>query len=322
MIRRVAILTATVAAGATLAVVSLGGMFGVPGADAATLTCNAALGPWNGDSADKGKRDAARLGPESRAIVAEIISIGGQRQISPRGWQIAIQAGMTESGLRNLDYGDADSVGIFQMRTSMGWGTPEQLADVPYQINKFYDVMLNVADWETRRPGDVAQAVERSAFPDRYHNWEAMAAFLVSEGGQVLDPTGCGGSGSGGPIADIVIAFAKEQLGEPYLWGGNGPDAWDCSGIVLAAYKKAGIAVPRVADAQYAAGRHYPLAEAQPGDLVFWSDSAGNPGPAIHHVAIYLGDNKVIHAPQTGDVVKISTIWPTELVHTVTRPGT
>lgn len=323
MIGRIATITAGVAAVATFAVVGLSGLFGVPGAGAAPLACDAALGPWNGDSLDKGQRDAARLRPESRAIVAEIIAIGGQRQISPRGWQIAIQAGMTESGLRNLDYGDLDSVGIFQMRTSMGWGSPEQLRSIPYQINKFYDVMLGVPEWETRRPGDVAQAVERSAFPDRYHNWEAMAAFLISEAGQ-SDPTGCGtGSGSGGPAADIVIAFAKSQLGDPYLWGGKGPDAWDCSGLVVVAFNQAGIVMPRVASDQYNAGRHYPLTEAQPGDLVFWSDAAGTaPSPAIHHVAIYLGDNKVIHAPETGDVVKISPIWQSELVHTVTRPGT
>src|SRR3954469_10660589 len=145
------------------------------------VSCNASIGPWDAGGADKGKSDASNLNEEQRGVVAKIISIGQERKLPPLAWQIAIQAGMTESGLRPLDYGDADSLGIFQMRPSMGWGSPAQVIDPVYAINKFYDVLLAVPDWESKRPGDSAQAVERSAFPDRYHNWEAMAAFLISD---------------------------------------------------------------------------------------------------------------------------------------------
>jgi peptidoglycan DL-endopeptidase RipA len=158
-----------------------------------------------------------------------------------------------------------------------------------------------------------------------------MAAYLVSTLGNVADPTGCG-TGAASETAAKVIAAAKQWLGTPYAWGGgvNGPgpgtdgDAgvvgFDCSSLMLYAYNQAGITLPRVSYAQYNAGRHVPIAQVQPGDLVFWADSAGNPA-AIHHVALYIGDDKVIHAPQSGDVVKISKIWQNELVHTVTRPG-
>lgn len=302
-----------------------------PSADASTQPCQATLGPWPGGSGD-GAADAAALGAESQTIVRQIIQIGTSRQLPPRAWQIAIQAGMTESGLRNLGHGDRDSLGIFQMRPSMGWGTPAQLQDVHYQITKFYDVLLEVPNWEAIRPGDAAQQVERSAFPERYHRWEAMAAHLVATLGQVPDPTGCSASPVGDTAA-TAIAAAKRWLDTPYAWGGGGIDGpsrgtdddagvvgFDCSSLMLYAYNQAGITLPRVSYAQYDAGKHVPFSQAQPGDLVFWADAAGNPA-AIHHVALYLGDNKVIHAPQSGDVVKISEIWQDELVLTVTRPG-
>lgn len=293
-------------------------------------SCQATLGPWPAAGGGDGAADAATLGAESRQIADQIIALGQQRGLPPRAWQIAIQAGMTESGLRNLPGGDRDSLGIFQMRPSMGWGTPAQLQDVTYEITKFYDTLVIVPGWDTMRPGDAAQRVERSAFPDRYHRWEAMATYLVATVGQVADPTGCG-AGAPGEAAARAIEAAKRWLGTPYAWGGGGIDGpspgqggvvgFDCSSLMLYAYHQAGITLPRVSWQQYTAGKHAPLEQAQPGDLVFWADASGNPA-AIHHVALYLGNNQVIHAPDTGDVVKISTIWPNELVHTVTRPGT
>lgn len=309
---------------------------GAPPAAALPTTCQASLGPWPTEGGEgTGAADAANLTEGQLTIVTAIITIGKERGLSPRAWQIAIQAGMTESGLRNLDHGHADSLGIFQMRPSMGWGTPAQLQDVDYQITKFYDVLESIEGWEQMRPGRAAQAVERSAFPGRYHRWEAMAAYLVGQEGNVAHPTGCGGGAvaASGEVAQTVIAAAKEWLGTPYAWGGgtaqgpsmgSPPDAgvmgFDCSGLTLYAYAQAGITLPRVSATQYQAGAHVPLEQAQPGDLLFWSNSVGNPA-AIHHVAIYLGHNKVIHAPQSGDVVKISSIWHSGLVPTVTRPG-
>ncbi|GLZ35849.1 lipoprotein [Lentzea sp. NBRC 105346] len=291
------------------------------------VSCNAAIGPWESGGADKGRHDASRLNEEQRNIVARIISIGQERKLPPLAWQVAIQAGMTESGLRPLNYGDRDSLGIFQMRPSMGWGSPAQVTDPTYAINKFYDVLQAVPDWENRRPGDSAQAVERSAFPDRYHNWEAMAAFLLSELGQVADPAGCG-SGAGNFLvastaAGTAIEFTRQQLGEPYLWGGNGPDAWDCSGILVKAFAAAGVKLPRVANDQYRHGGAFlPVRDAQPGDLLFWAYDRSNP-ETVHHVGMYLGNNEYIHAPQTGDVVKISKInWDyAELMPQAVRPG-
>ncbi|WP_158849368.1 C40 family peptidase [Saccharothrix deserti] len=290
-------------------------------------SCNASIGPWTGGGEEKGRGDADRLTEEQRTTVANIISIGRELKLPPLAWQIAIQAGMTESGLRSLDYGDRDSLGIFQMRPSMGWGTPAQVTNPDYAIRKFYDVLLKLPNWEEQRPGDSAQDVERSAFPDRYHRWEAMAAFLISKEGDVTDPAGCGeGAGEyllASNAAGTAIDFTKEQLGEPYLWGGNGPDQWDCSGILVKAFAKAGVKIPRVANDQYMAGGAYlPVREAKAGDLIFWATNPANP-VTVHHVAMYLGNDEYIHAPQTGDVVKISKInWDYhELMPLAVRPG-
>jgi peptidoglycan DL-endopeptidase CwlO len=290
----------------------------------ASQTCQASLGPW--PAATGPAPNAAALTGDQQQTAALIISIGKQRNLPPRAWQIAIQAGMTESELRNLNGGDRDSLGIFQMRPSMGWGTVAQLQDPVYEINKFYDVLIAVPGWDTMRPGDAAQAVERSGFPQRYHAWEALATALLSQAG-VADPTGCAGIttvGANGTTAaaKIAIQVALAQQGKPYVWGATGPDTFDCSGLMLFAYRAAGITLPRVADQQYTAGAHLPVAQAQPGDLLFWADASGNPA-AIHHVAMYLGDGKIVEAQQSGMPVHIRAVsfGEGELVATATRPG-
>jgi cell wall-associated NlpC family hydrolase len=89
---------------------------------------------------------------------------------------------------------------------------------------------------------------------------------------------------------------------------------------MLAAYQSAGLIIPRVAADQYNSGSHVPVAEAQPGDLIFWASHPNNP-VTIEHVAMYLGNNKVVEAPDTGDVVKTVPIWTNGLVPQATRPG-
>ena len=289
-------------------------------------SCDASVGPTQPGQGDRGKADASKLDQEQRGIVALIISIGKQRSLAPRAWQVAIQAGMTESGLHNLTYGDRDSLGIFQMRPSMNWGTVAQVTDPPYEVNKFYDVLLAVPGWENMIPGDAAQAVERSGFPDRYHKWEPMAAELVQNVGQVADVVGCG-TGLGpllppSQAAAQAIKFALGEQGKPYVWGATGPDAYDCSGLMLRAYGSAGVLLPRVARDQYHAGALLPVREAQPGDLIFLSTDPADPD-SIHHVMMYLGDGKVVEAQQTGVPVHTRkfSFDEREVVPQAVRPG-
>lgn len=298
-------------------------------ARATNVSCNAALGPITSGPAGSGADDAAKLSEDQRSTVAQIIQIGKERELPPRAWQVAIQAGMTESGLRSLDYGDRDSLGIFQMRPSMGWGTPAQVMDPTYAINKFYDVLEEVPDWERQRPGESAQDVERSAFPDRYHRWEPMAAHLIGNVGLVADPTGCGeGTGLLVPApsrqAGEAINFALAQQGKPYQWGAltTHQNSYDCSSLMLQSYREAGITLPRVSRQQYRAGALLPVEQAQPGDLLFWAYDTSNPA-TIHHVAMYLGDGKIVEAQQTGVPVHIRPVrWgEPELVAQAVRPG-
>jgi hypothetical protein len=289
-------------------------------------SCDAAIGPTQPGQPNRGAAYAGNLDREQRATVSLIIAIGKQRNLSARAWRVAIQAGMTESGLRNLYHGDRDSLGIFQMRPSMGWGTPAQVTDPPYQVNKFYDVLLGVPGWDQRRPGDAAQAVERSAFPDRYHKWEPMAVTLVQNIGHVVDVVGCG-QGLGvllppSQVAGAAIQFALGELGKPYVWGGTGPTSYDCSGLMLRAYQAAGIILDRVAQDQYKDGAMLPVRTAQPGDLLFLADDPSNPA-TIHHVMMYLGGGKVVEAQQTGVPIhtRAFSFDEKELVPQAVRPG-
>jgi cell wall-associated NlpC family hydrolase len=104
-----------------------------------------------------------------------------------------------------------------------------------------------------------------------------------------------------------AIAFARAQLGEPYLWAAAGPDAWDCSGLTMGAWQAGGVSLPHYSAAQYDATTPISAAQLRPGDLVFWG-SSGSPS-SIHHVALYLGDGMIIHAPRTGRPVSIDSMY-------------
>lgn len=101
--------------------------------------------------------------------------------------------------------------------------------------------------------------------------------------------------------AQSALNFALAQLGKPYIWGGTGPTGYDCSGLMMASWGKAGVSLPRTAAAQYAAGTPVSTSDLQPGDLVFFY-------PGITHVGMYIGDGKFIHAssPRTG--IKVSVL--------------
>ncbi|MBD3108398.1 C40 family peptidase [Bacillus sp. AGMB 02131] len=105
--------------------------------------------------------------------------------------------------------------------------------------------------------------------------------------------------------ASAIIAEAKKYLGTPYVWGGSTPSGFDCSGFTSYVFKKAGISLPRTSRAQQNVGTQVSLSNVQPGDLVFM-------GKPAYHVGIYIGGGQWIHAPQTGDVVKIASFNPSK----------
>jgi peptidoglycan hydrolase-like protein with peptidoglycan-binding domain len=97
-----------------------------------------------------------------------------------------------------------------------------------------------------------------------------------------------------------AVALARRELGVPYVWGGESPAGFDCSGLVAYVYGRLGVSLPRVAADQYRAGRHIARSMLRPGDLVFFH--------GLGHVGIYIGGGRFIHAPHTGDVVRISSL--------------
>lgn len=116
---------------------------------------------------------------------------------------------------------------------------------------------------------------------------------------------------SGG--AATAIAVARSKLGSPYVWAAEGPSTFDCSGLTLYAWRAAGVSLPHSSRLQMSSGRSVSISTMQPGDLVFY-------GSPVHHVALYIGGGQVIHAPQSGDVVRYASVNMMSITG-VTRPG-
>ena len=100
--------------------------------------------------------------------------------------------------------------------------------------------------------------------------------------------------------AKVAIDFALSQLGDPYVYGGTGPNGWDCSGLMMKAWAAAGVSIPRVVGPQMAATTRVPMNALQPGDLVAYS--------SMSHIGMYLGGGKVVHAPRPGKSVEITSL--------------
>ncbi|MGW4102385.1 NlpC/P60 family protein [Streptomyces sp. NPDC004976] len=116
--------------------------------------------------------------------------------------------------------------------------------------------------------------------------------------------------------AEKALAFARAQIGKPYVWGATGPGSYDCSGLTQAAWKAAGVTIPRTTYDQVDAGTTVSVSQAQPGDLVFFYDD-------ITHVGIYIGNGMMIHAPKPGTYVREESIFydGESSIHSVVRPA-
>ncbi|MDH6710201.1 cell wall-associated NlpC family hydrolase [Kitasatospora sp. MAA19] len=130
--------------------------------------------------------------------------------------------------------------------------------------------------------------------------------------GSSAAPSGSSSSGSSaGAVAadrnvENAVQFALSQLGKPFRTAGNGPDGYDCSGLVQQAFRRGGINLPRVANDQYAATTPINASQLRRGDLLFWSPNGTKRG--IQHVAIYLGNNQYVEAARPGTLIRISRI--------------
>jgi len=117
---------------------------------------------------------------EQAHYAAIIAGVSVQLGLAPRAASIALATAYQESGIRNLDYGDRDSIGLFQQRPSQGWGTKQQIMDPYYATRKFYAALVKIKNWDSGDINDVAQAVQRSGVPDGYRDHVADARVLAS----------------------------------------------------------------------------------------------------------------------------------------------
>ncbi|MCM0620075.1 peptidoglycan-binding domain-containing protein [Nocardioides bruguierae] len=128
------------------------------------------------------------LSDEQRQNARTIIGVGKGADVPEYGWVIALATAMQESTLINIDYGDRDSVGLFQQRPSQGWGTVAQCTDPVLASKAFYGVathtpnpgLLDISGWQSMTVTEAAQAVQRSAYPDAYAKWESLARDIVA----------------------------------------------------------------------------------------------------------------------------------------------
>lgn len=298
---------------------------------AASCSTETGVGPGGG---------AQQIGDEQYdsdqlANAQTITTVAVARGLPRRAAVLGIATAMVESGLRNLGYGDRDSLGLFQQRPSQGWGSPEQILNPTYAAGQFYDHLVRIPGWNTMLPGQAEQAVQNSGFPGRYAPRETAAAALAEHFWQGADnpvPTssaqpiglatgGCPDVGSSDlpldpnrdptalpqgfqPPADptiyTAVIYALAQVGKPYLWGATGPDAFDCSGLTQAAWAHAGVAISRTTASQSHDGVPVgSLNAVLPGDLLF---IPGDGGTAIApgHVGLYAGSGVVVDAYDTG----------------------
>lgn len=257
---------------------------------------------------------------------AQIIAqVGVSMGVPMPGETIAIATAMQESNLQNLNYGDRDSLGLFQQRPSQGWGTPAEIMNPTYAAEQFYKQLLQVPGWRSMPTTVAAQTVQDSAFPDAYAKWADQAAALAAEftgnvvcaspdsGDNTIATAAVNAAGyhlpAGTPTAVVaIITFALAQLGKPYVYGATGPNAYDCSGLVQAAYAHIGVQLPRTTFQQVEVGAPvYDVSQLRPGDLLFIPGSDGTP-QAPGHVGMYIGDNLLVQAPQTGKSIMVSPL--------------
>ncbi|MEU4120077.1 C40 family peptidase [Kitasatospora sp. NPDC028055] len=132
--------------------------------------------------------------------------------------------------------------------------------------------------------------------------------YLQRTGGSASSSGSSGSSHEVAADADVetAVEYALAQLGKPFRTAGNGPDGYDCSGLVQQSFRRGGIDLPRVANDQYAATTPIKASQLRRGDLLFWSPDGTARG--IQHVAIYLGDNRYVEAARPGTLIRISTI--------------
>lgn len=327
-----------IAAVSIIGAVSGGGQAGA----AAPITCTVtATGPSTGGAGTRSGR--VTLDVEQTGIAQVAVAVAKGTGMTEHDAAIGLMTGMRESSLRNLDHGDAagpDSRGVFQQRPRFYPGV--DVMDPAQAARAFYTRLRTVPEREIEPMWRAAQAVQHSADGHGYQRWAAFGLALADAlwngtptSGVTCTTTASAPSPlpsgvpafppSGDPRIDAARAWALQQLGTPYQFGGSctaphGPDPagrCDCSSLTQQAYAHAGVAIPRTTTEQVHTGREVPAGQVVPGDLLFLVGALGTGPDNPRHVGMYLGSGWLIQAPDTGDVVKLTPLrnWLPDIVH-------
>ncbi|WP_022909598.1 hypothetical protein [Aestuariimicrobium kwangyangense] len=223
------------------------------------------------------------MSPEQAKWASVIVAESIRRGLPARAASIALATAMQESGLRNLDHGDRDSVGLFQQRPSQGWGSVDQIMDPWYASGKFYEHLVKVANWQTGDINDVAQSVQRSGVPDGYRkhveNAKALASALTGHSPGALTCLNRDSPETPEPVV-ITQVFGTGLKGRASLkrsgdrWtitAKNPQDLWAAVNLSLATIDETPIGSITVA------GRTW---QHDPDHLAVWSQATASPTPA------------------------------------------
>ncbi|MFG3230019.1 NlpC/P60 family protein [Kitasatospora sp. NPDC048194] len=195
---------------------------------------------------------------------------------------------------RKLDQDRAEATATLARLDSAGTELAERKKRIQAKLSEA-QATLNQLSAEERAKVNAQQSAEKA----KAEAQKAAAADRASRSAQRPDPNAPAPPASGRAAA--VVRFAYAQLGKPYRWSATGPDDFDCSGLTGAAYRAADVKLSRMSQDQWNDGPRVARADLQPGDLVFFYAD-------IHHVGIYIGDGKMIHAPRTGKNVEVLPI--------------
>ena len=203
-----------------------------------------------------------------------------------------------------LKHAKAEAAALVQQRASERASIQGQLASRRALLSSIKGEIVHLKQQEAARQAELRRELAARIAAQQQQAPAQAIASTVSPVSPVSDTGGNGGAGVVGPAPppthSSVVAIAERYLGVPYRWGGASPSGFDCSGLVMYVYAQVGVSLPHSSFAQYGMGSPVSRSDLQPGDLVFFD--------GLGHVGIYVGGNSFIHAPHTGDVVKISSI--------------
>lgn len=324
--------------------------------DAVNAAAEMASEKYNQSRAILAQRVAATKTAQAKAAKAQQVATAAQTDLDHLAASVYMQGGSLdglEAILSTAGFGDmarhaadVESVGSFRQRTlsdarsSAAQAESTRRAAAQAQVQQAAAAASAQADFTAAKTAAATAASQATALKAERDAVVAQLAALRRTSVAVEEARVAGLARAGadraamarlaastaptGPLpapntaaAAGAIAYAKAQIGKPYIWAAEGPDAFDCSGLTMQAWRAVGVGLTHYTGWQWDQTSRVPLDKLQPGDLVFY----GKDVPSIHHVGLYVGNGTMIEAPHTGAFVRYSTIYRSDLMPYGGRPS-